>query len=225
MDKYVIKNFIFIIIVLVLTFGIPPSIFAGQVSGGYNPAENGNNLDPDKVDETASAFGDESKIPYQMLPSKTALHTRIKLFPVYQDETGETGGWKAGLKALFFGPRIGIEANENVPVTFIEKANLFVPLSPFQAYTESGVKGFMASAFLGPRVGMELKERKIRKKEWYGLIPALAVTFHLGTSSPSTGAVIGEVVLAAFLSRIFSALDAYHGRTMSDIELTENLRR
>lgn len=225
MDEYVIKNYIFMISVLALISGSPSRIFVGQVSGGYTPAAKGVFLDQGTVYEAESIFSGEGKVPYQMLPTKSELHTRVKIFPVYQDETGETGGWKAGLKSLFFGPRIGIEANENVPISFIEKANLFVPLSPFQAYAENGVKGFFTSAFFGPRVGMELKERKIRKKEWYGLIPALAVTFHLRSSHPSTGAVIGEVVLAAFLSRVLPAFDAHRGRTMSDIELAENLRR
>jgi len=144
--------------------------------------------------------------------------------PVYQ-ETQKKRYFQSGLKSLFFGPRIGLEANEDQPVTFIEKANLFVPLVPFQVYSENGIKGFAASAFLGPRVGMEIKERKIRKKEWLGLVPVIGVTYHLITSHPSKTTVFIEVVSAALLSRILPAIEAFRGKTMTGIERAENLKR
>ncbi len=130
-----------------------------------------------------------------------------------------------GLKSLLFGPRIGLEANESVPISFIEKANLFVPLAPFQAYSENGIKGFLTSAFIGPRVGMEIKERKIRRKEKIGLLIMAGITYHLMTSKPSSSGVISEVILGAFLSRLWPAYEAYRGKTMTDIDITENLRK
>ena len=142
----------------------------------------------------------------------------------YQD-TQKPGGLHSGLKSLFFGPRVGLEANENQPVTFIEKANLFIPLAPFQVYSENGIKGFAASAFFGPRVGMEIKERKIRKVEWLGLVPVIGVTYHLITSRPSKTAVLIEVVSAALLSRLLPAIEAFRGKTMTEIEKKENLKR
>ena len=143
---------------------------------------------------------------------------------VYQ-EIQKRGGFRSGLKSLFFGPRVGLEANENKSVTFIEKANLLVPLAPFQAYSVNGIKGFAASAFFGPRVGMEIKERKIRRKEWLGLIPVIGVAYHLSASKPSTSTVLVEVAVAALLSRIWSAFEAFRGRTMTEIESAENLKR
>lgn len=141
-----------------------------------------------------------------------------------QEETGK-GGVMAGFKSILFGPRVGIETNENQPVSFIEKANAFVPIAPFQAYSENGIKGFLASAFIGPRVGMQIDERKIRFKEWLGLIPAAGVAYHLSTSNPTTTIVIIEAAGAAILSRLWSALDAFRGKTMSDIEIDEDLRK
>lgn len=142
----------------------------------------------------------------------------------FQD-TQKPGGLSSGLKSLFFGPRVGLEANENQPVTFIEKANLFVPLAPFQVYSVNGIKGFAASAFLGPRVGMEIKERKIRKVEWLGLVPVIGVTYHLLTSHPSKTTVLIEIASAALLSRLFPAIEAFRGKTMTEIERAENLKR
>lgn len=142
-----------------------------------------------------------------------------------QQQPVEPGGVMNGLKSLLFGPRIGLEANEGAPVTFVEKANLFVPLAPFQAYTVNGYRGFLAGAFLGPRVGMELGERKIRTREWLGLLPVIGAAVHLAQSDASTTMVIAEVVVAGFLSRLIPAIEALSGKTMSEIERRENLRR
>ncbi|MFC1554433.1 hypothetical protein ACFL7D_07355 [candidate division KSB1 bacterium] len=154
------------------------------------------------------------------LPDFSKLQTQD---PAQPEEN--RGGYMAGLKALFLGPRIGLESNENVPITFIEKANLFVPLVPFSTYSSTGIKGAAASAFLGPRVGSQLNERKIRKVEWLGLIPVLGVTYHIMTSKPSTSGVLMEVSVAALLSRIWPAWEAFRGKTMMDVERAEQLRR
>lgn len=135
------------------------------------------------------------------------------------------GGIMKSLKAFIIGPRIGLESNEGIPATFVEKANIFVPLSPFQAYGKNGYKGFLASAFLGPRVGTQLGERKIRKKEWIGLLPFLAVTYHLMTSDPTTSSLIMEVSVAGFLSRLIPAFETFRGKTMTDISRLENLTK
>ncbi len=145
--------------------------------------------------------------------------------PEPQAQAPGRGGYMAGLKTLLFGPRVGLEANENTKVTFVEKANLFVPLAPFQAYGVNGIKGFFAAGFLGPRVGMQLQERRIRMKEWLGLIPIVAVAYHLFTSDPSTSMIMMEVSAAGLLSRILPAFEAFKGRTMTEIERRENLRK
>lgn len=166
--------------------------------------------------------------PFLPFPAYNVVHDNLQTshLQLPQNPAQDRGGLMAGLKSIVFGPRVGIESNEDLPVTFIEKANVFVPLVPFLAYSESGWKGFMSSAFIGPRVGMELKERKIRLKEWVGLVPVLGVTAHLMMSeSPSASTVIVEVAVAAFLSRLWPAFDAFRGSTMTDIDLNEGLRR
>ncbi len=155
-----------------------------------------------------------------------SLTSEIVSFSQQQEPEEGGGGFMAGLKALVFGPRIGIETNDGIPISFVEKANVFVPLVPFQAYSQSGVKGFLASAFLGPRVGTELNNRKIRFKEWVGLVPVVGVGAHLFMAeNPSTSMVITEITIAAVLSRLWPALDAFRGKTMNSIVEQENLRR
>ena len=83
--------------------------------------------------------------------------------PQVQQGAVQPGGFMPALKSLVFGPRIGIESNENIPVSFVEKANVFVPLTPFQVFPSTGIKGFAASAFMGPRVGAQLKGLVLQK--------------------------------------------------------------
>lgn len=145
---------------------------------------------------------------------------------IQQQEEEKKGGFMTGLRTILYGPRVGIELNDGQPISFVEKANLFVPLVPFQAYSENGWKGFMASAFIGPRVGMQLSQKKIRFKEWVGIIPVAAVAVHIFMSEdPSMGMVVAELTLAGFLSRLWPALDAFRGRTMQEITENENLIR
>ena len=153
------------------------------------------------------------------------LDKRMTLPVFIQSQASQGGGFIAGLKSILFGPRVGLEANENQSVSFIEKANLFIPIAPFQAYSTNGIKGFLTSAFFGPRVGMEIGERKIRRKEWIGLVPVVLVAYHLSTSNPGTSTVIVEAAAASILSRLWSALDAFKGKTMTEIELSENLKK
>ncbi len=66
----------------------------------------------------------------------------------------------------------------------------------------NGFNGFLASYFLGPRIGAELHERKIRTKEWLLLVPC-----------------------ACLYPAISIPLEAYRGKTMTEIEVAEGLRR
>lgn len=164
--------------------------------------------------------------PYGYLEnfSSGGIGLRLPEMP-QQLEEDKTGGFSAGLKSLIFGPRIGLQANDGIPVTFVEKANVFVPLVPFQVYPVSGLKGVAASIFLGPRIGMELNERKVRKMEWIGLAPVVGAGMHIAFTNPSTTTMVLELASAALLSRIIPAVEAYLGKTMSEIERRENLRR
>ncbi len=79
---------------------------------------------------------------------------------------------------------------------------------------------------MGPRVGTQLHERKIRFKEWLGLIPFAAVTIHVFMAKdPSTSTILMEASLAGIIARILPALEAFGGKTMRDIDRLENLRR
>jgi len=163
--------------------------------------------------------------PYRAAARAGAGRIGLSAPALPQQEAAQPGGVIAGLKSLIFGPRVGLGANEGIPVTFVEKANVFVPLAPFQAYPVTGIRGFAASAFLGPRIGMELNERKIRTREWLGLIPVAAAGVHIAMSDQSTAAILLELTAAAVLSRLIPAVEAFSGRTMSEIERRENLRR
>ncbi len=140
------------------------------------------------IDESSAQSVQQNTIPYATFPSKFTPSAEI-VSARYNQESASRSGIMNGLKSLLFGPRIGLEANESVPISFIEKANLFVPLAPFQAYSENGIKEFLTSAFIGPRVGMEIKEQKIRRKEKIGLLIMAGITYHLMTSNPSSSGV------------------------------------
>ncbi len=66
----------------------------------------------------------------------------------------------------------------------------------------NGMSGFLASCCLGPRIGAELGERRIRDKEWQLLIPCLNISPCLSIS-----------------------MEAFQGKTMTEIEVAEGLRK
>ena len=120
------------------------------------------------------------------------------------------GGPVPCLATCCVGPRIGLEMNEGQPVTVME----LLPLVPYvggvfrlylsydYGFKAGGAKGFLASCCIGPRVGKEIGERKIRTKEKLLLIPVFNII-------PAT----------------MIAMDAYCGKTMTEVEQEENLRR
>jgi len=137
------------------------------------------------------------------------------------------GGFVPCLASCLIGPRVGLEMNEGI--TEIHQAewislggqlvggSLAYPPNPFsnliitgtRAYMayelggkRNGLEGGLASFFIGPRVGQELHYRKIRNKEWMLLIPC--VNIYAAISIP---------------------LEAYDGKTMTEIEKKEGLRR
>jgi hypothetical protein len=67
---------------------------------------------------------------------------------------------------------------------------------------KNGFEGALASFFLGPRIGNELDVRKIRTKEWLQLVPCVCI-----------------------YPMITIPLEAYKGKTMSEIEVEEGLRK
>lgn len=124
------------------------------------------------------------------------------------------GGLNPCLASFCIGPRVGLEMNEGKKIQTSEwigfGGQLLGSIHPslptlargYMAYDTGGkqnsMTGFFASFFIGPRVGQELHERKIRTKEW--------LTFcGIGTC------LIGW--------------EAYKGKTMTEIEVAEGLRK
>ena len=109
------------------------------------------------------------------------------------------------------GPRVGLEMNEGIEIQQIEwiafVANaVLAPLgsliSGVAQGSKNGAEGFFASCCIGPRVGEQLNERKIRTMEWLRLVPIVNI-----------------------VPVVITGLDAYKGKTMSEIERAENLAR
>ena len=147
-----------------------------------------------------------------------------------EEKPAEKGGIKPFLASCCIGPRVGLEMNEGEEVTTSEKVAFigqivgpclggclfFIPplsgcltgcitlgTRGYMAYDmgakKNGIGGFFASCCIGPRVGEELHERNIRTYEWIGAF-----------------CVIG---------RILTGLEAYQGKTMTEIEVAEGLRK
>ncbi len=126
----------------------------------------------------------------------------------------EKGGVMPCLASFFIGPRVGLEMNEGKQIETIEWIHFgsnFVPYVGLvvKAYTSyeiggktNGAGGFFASCCIGPRVGAELNYRKIRTLEWLRLVPCINI-----------------------YPFIKIPLEAYQGKTMTEIEQKEGLRK
>lgn len=119
-------------------------------------------------------------------------------------------GYAKGGAGPFFascclGPRIGLEYNEGKQIETDEWLGLIIPrpiLAIFQGAKNNGFGGYMASCCLGPRVGEQLHERNIRTMEWLYLVPVVSI-----------------------VSAIMIAAEAGQGKTMTEIESAENLKK
>lgn len=130
------------------------------------------------------------------------IKSEISLTPA-----AERGGWSAFLQSCIFGPRIGLEANEGKPVQILEIVNAFVLpgfpiIYPVKALMKNGIKGGFYGCCIGPRVGMQANIRKVRDIELLSAIPVLGL-----------------------YPRFTIAWEAYKGRTMSEIEKEEDLKK
>ncbi len=136
------------------------------------------------------------------------------------------GGIGPCLASCLIGPRVGLEMNEgNTEIHLSEwialggslvggsggtanpLGNLVITASrAYMAYEMggkgNGLEGALAAYCIGPRVGNEIHYRKIRKKEWLLLIPCIDI-----------------------YPIISIPLEAYHGKTMTEIEIEEGLRK
>jgi len=133
----------------------------------------------------------------------------------------EKGGFVPCLASCLIGPRVGLELNENKDIQQSEWIMLGGQLvaatsgigqiiatgtRAYNAYVmgvqKNGLGGGLASFFLGSRVGNELDQRKIRTKEWLMLVPCVCI-----------------------YPAITIPLEAYNGKTMTEIEVKEGLRK
>jgi len=137
------------------------------------------------------------------------------------------GGFGPALASCMIGPRVGLEMNEGNDKIYLSEwialggsmvggsltgpfASLGGPIitgtRAYMAYDmggkTNGIEGALASYCLGPRVGNELHYRKIRNKEWLQLVPCVCI-----------------------YPMIAIPLEAYHGKTMTEIEIDEGLRK
>jgi len=118
-------------------------------------------------------------------------------------DTAKKGGPMPAVASCLLGPRIGLEMNEGSSIRTEEWINAFLfPIIPFEALDKNGMKGCLTSCCICPRAGLELKERKIRTLEWMQLVP-----------------VVGLVTRAIIVA------ETYQGKTMTEIEKAENLKK
>lgn len=140
-------------------------------------------------------------------------------------QADEKGGFVPCLATCCIGPRVGLEMNEGVEIYQSEWialggtviGNAMAPISPTLSYlvslgangymaydmgNKNGFEGVLASYCLGPRIGNELDYRKIRTVEWLQLVPCVCI-----------------------YPAIKIPLEAYKGKTMSEIEVEEGLRK
>lgn len=116
---------------------------------------------------------------------------------------GEKGGCVPATLGCFLGPRIGLEYNEGKPVETTEWLRLIVIgafINDYEAFEKNGCVGCLLEHFLGPRVGRQYDYRNVRTLEWIGLV-----------ASP--------------IPQVIMAFEAYQGKTMTEIEQEENLRK
>ena len=122
----------------------------------------------------------------------------VKVEPVGGSGGGGTkGGCGPGCVALFIGPRVGLEMNEGKPVEMAEWLRLIVIgwiINDYQAFQQNGCVGCLLENFLGPRVGRQYHYRNPRMMEWLTGLPELIMV-----------------------------IEAYQGKTMSEIESQEHL--
>ena len=128
-------------------------------------------------------------------------------------DTQAKGGAGPFFASCCIGPRVGLELNEGKEIKGTEWVRTFGTFVPYIGGIISlvaivmqgivtGFNGVMAECCIGPRVGEELKERRIRSIEWVSAIPIIGL-----------------------IPRVMIASDAARGRTMSEIEAQEKLKR
>ena len=133
----------------------------------------------------------------------SCLFFGVSFAPIAQ--AAKKGGCSPMFASCCLGPRIGLEMNEGAPIKGYEWLNIIGIgrlIGAVEDGGKNGASGFFASCCIGPRIGGEYDKRKIRTMEWVCLIP-----------------YVGEIPV------IMMALEASDGKTMTEIEKTENLKK
>jgi hypothetical protein len=127
----------------------------------------------------------------------------LVLFSTAYPEEGK-GGCLPAVASFFIGPRVGLELNEGKPIETLEWLVFLVgvgkPIIALQALDEGGLMGCCLAVTIGPRVGRQYRTRKVRTMEWLYLLPIP-------------------------IARLIIAIEAYQGKTMTEIEEAEGLRK
>ena len=111
----------------------------------------------------------------------------------------EKGGVVPCLVSWFVGPRVGLEMNEGKQIETLELIGIFIsPVRALPGFQSAGVQGGLVGCCLGPRVGAQMNQRKIRTNEWLQL---------------------------CCVGRFLISFEAYNGKTMTEIEQKEGLRK
>lgn len=117
----------------------------------------------------------------------------------------EKGGTTPCLVGCCLGPRIGLEYNEGKEIEtseWLELVFIGFPINWFNAYSKNGFSGCLLEMFLGPRVGREYNKWNPRTMEWLGLIPVVTP-----------------------ITNILMCVEAYEGKTMTEISQREHLSK
>jgi len=125
------------------------------------------------------------------------------VFAQKDTSTKGKGGCMPAFTSCVLGPRIGLELNEGIPIETTEWLRLIgigVIINDYEAYQKNGCVGCLLENFLGPRVGKQCDRRGVRTIEWISLV-------------------------LASIPRLYMALEAFDGKTMTQIEEEEHLAK
>jgi len=130
---------------------------------------------------------------------KWIVSVLILIFLITGLSAGEKGGVVPCLVSCLIGPRVGLEMNEGKNIEMLEILGFIIPIvRAVPGFQAAGVQGAVIGCCLGPRVGSEYNQRKVRTMEWLQL---------------------------CCVGRIMIPFEAFQGKTMTEIEAKEGLRK
>ncbi len=130
---------------------------------------------------------------------KWIVSVLILIFLITGLSAGEKGGVIPCVVSFFVGPRVGLEMNEGKDIEMLEILGVIIPIvRAVPGFQAAGVQGAVIGCCLGPRIGSEYNQRKVRTMEWLQL---------------------------CCVGRIMIPFEAFQGKTMTEIEAKEGLRK